>query len=47
MEPIVSRLKTECMDPAAEAHYQKLLRDWKKDDDISKGNAWYVNDADQ
>ena len=24
------------MDPAAEAYYQKLLSDWKKDDDISK-----------
>ena len=34
---VVSRLKTECMDPAAEAHYQKLLSDWKKDDDILKG----------
>ncbi|XP_015748911.1 PREDICTED: NACHT, LRR and PYD domains-containing protein 12-like isoform X2 [Acropora digitifera] len=32
----ISRLKTECMDPAAEAHYQQLLRDWKKDDDILK-----------
>ena len=27
-----SRLKTECMDPAAEAHCQKLLTDWNKDD---------------
>ncbi|XP_067029401.1 NLR family CARD domain-containing protein 3-like isoform X2 [Acropora muricata] len=33
-ETIISRLKTECMDPAAEAHYKKLLCDWKKDDDI-------------
>ena len=33
---VVSRLKTECMDPAAEARYQKLLSDWKKDDDILK-----------
>ena len=33
---VISRLKTECMDPAAEAHYQKLLSDWKKDDDILK-----------
>ncbi|XP_067029206.1 NLR family CARD domain-containing protein 3-like [Acropora muricata] len=33
---IISRMKTECMDPVAEAHYQKLLSDWKKDDDISK-----------
>ena len=24
------------MDPAAEAHYEKLLSDWKKDDDILK-----------
>ena len=30
---VISRLKTECMDPAAEAEYQKLLSDWKKDDD--------------
>ncbi|XP_067029415.1 NLR family CARD domain-containing protein 3-like isoform X2 [Acropora muricata] len=33
---VINRLKTECMDPAAEAHYQKLLSDWKKDDDILK-----------
>ena len=33
---IISRLKTECMDPAAEDRYQQLLSDWKKDDDISK-----------
>ena len=33
---VISRLKTECMDPATEAHYEKLLSDWKKDDDISK-----------
>ena len=33
---IISRMKTECMDPTAEAHYQQLLSDWKKDDDISK-----------
>ena len=33
---VVSRLKTECMDPAAEAHYEKLLSDWKREDDISK-----------
>ena len=31
---VISSLKTECMDPATEAHYQKLLSDWKKDDDI-------------
>ena len=35
-ETIISRLKTECMDPAAEAHYKKILSDWKKDDDILK-----------
>ena len=29
-------MKTECMDPAAEAQYQKLLGDWKKDDDVVK-----------
>ena len=33
---IISRLKTECMDPAAEAQYQQLLIDWKKDDDSVK-----------
>ncbi|XP_067029220.1 NLR family CARD domain-containing protein 3-like isoform X2 [Acropora muricata] len=33
---IISRLKTECMDPAAEAQYQQMLSDWKKDDDILK-----------
>ena len=33
---VISRLKTECMDPAAEAQYQNLLSDWKKDDDILK-----------
>ena len=33
---VISRLKTECMDPAAEAQYQQLLSDWKKDDDILK-----------
>ena len=33
---VISKLKTECMDPAAEAHYQKLLSDWKKDDDVLK-----------
>ena len=33
---VISRLETECMDPAAEAHYEKLLSDWKKDDDILK-----------
>ena len=33
---VISRLKTECMDPAAEAQYQKLLSDWKKGNDILK-----------
>ena len=33
----ISQLKTECMDPATEAHYQKLLSDWRKGDDILKG----------
>ena len=33
---VISRMKTECMDPATEAQYQQLLSDWKKDDDISK-----------
>ena len=33
---VIIRLKTECMDPAAEAQCQQLLSDWKKDDDILK-----------
>ena len=33
---VISRLKTESTDPAAEAHYQQLLNDWKKDDDRIK-----------
>lgn len=32
----ISRLKTECMDPDAEEHYCKLLKEWKKDDDSTK-----------
>ena len=28
----ISRLKTECMDPATEAHFLNVLSDWKKDD---------------
>ena len=35
-EDVIRRLKTECMDPDAEAHYEELLSDWKKDDDILK-----------
>ena len=30
----ISRMKSECMDPAAEAHCQKLLSERKKDDYI-------------
>ena len=34
---VISRLKTECMDPAGvEAQYQKLLSDWKRGNDILK-----------
>ena len=33
---VITRMKTECMDPAAEADYKELLSNWKKDDDISK-----------
>ena len=33
---VISRLETESMDPAAEAQYQRLLCDWKKDDDVVK-----------
>ncbi|XP_068732099.1 uncharacterized protein [Montipora capricornis] len=32
----INRLKTECMDPDVEEHYQKLLKEWKKDDDNTK-----------
>ena len=32
----IGQLKIECMDPATEAHYQKLLKEWKKDDDTLK-----------
>ncbi|XP_044184157.1 E3 ubiquitin-protein ligase DZIP3-like [Acropora millepora] len=35
-ETDINRLKTECMDPAAEAHFIKLLSDWKKDNDSLK-----------
>ena len=35
-ETVISRLKTECADPATEDHYQQLLNDWKKDDDRIK-----------
>ncbi|XP_044163677.1 NACHT, LRR and PYD domains-containing protein 12-like [Acropora millepora] len=41
----ISRMKTECMDPATEAHYEKLLSDWKKDDDISKEMHERTHDA--
>ena len=33
---VIRRMKTESMDPAAEAQYQKLLSDWKKGNDILK-----------
>ena len=33
----INKLKTESMDPVREKHYQELLREWKKDDDSSKG----------
>ena len=29
-------MKTECMDPDAEAHFRTLLNDWKKYDDNTK-----------
>ena len=32
----INRLKTECMDPDIEKHYQELLKEWKKDDDSTK-----------
>ena len=31
-----NKVKTECMDPDAEAHFQDLLGDWKKYDDNTK-----------
>ncbi|XP_067029222.1 NLR family CARD domain-containing protein 3-like isoform X2 [Acropora muricata] len=42
---VISRLKTECMDPGAEAHYEKLLSDWKKDDDSIKEILERTDDA--
>ena len=32
----ISCLKTECMDPVVEEHYQKLLKEWKIDDENTK-----------
>ena len=32
----IDRVKTECMDPDAEAHFRDSLNDWKKDDDNMK-----------
>ncbi|XP_015761757.1 PREDICTED: E3 ubiquitin-protein ligase DZIP3-like isoform X2 [Acropora digitifera] len=32
----ISKMKTECMDPDAEAHFRTLLNDWKKYDDNTK-----------
>ena len=32
----INRLKTEVMDPAADAHFMKLLDDWKKDDSLKE-----------
>ena len=34
-ETAISKLKTVCMEPDAEALYKKLLRQWKEDDDDS------------
>ena len=33
---VISKLKTENMDPDMEEYYQDLLREWKKDDDSIK-----------
>ena len=32
----ISKVKTECMDPDAEAHFRDVLNDWKKYDDNTK-----------
>ena len=32
----IKKVKTECMDPDAEAHFRDLLDDWKKHDDNTK-----------
>ena len=32
----ISKVKTECMDPDAEAHFRDLLNGWKKHDDNTK-----------
>ena len=34
--PRINRLKTESMDPDVEKHYQRLVMEWKKDDDSTK-----------
>ncbi|XP_068713583.1 NLR family CARD domain-containing protein 4-like [Montipora foliosa] len=33
---VISRLKTECMDPDVDKRYRELLKEWKKDDDSIK-----------
>ncbi|XP_068686880.1 protein NLRC3-like [Montipora foliosa] len=33
---VISRMKTDCMDPDVEEHYRELLKEWKKDDDNTK-----------
>ena len=34
--PQINRLKTESMDPDVEKYYQRLVMEWKKDDDSTK-----------
>lgn len=36
-EVAINNLETESIDPELEAHYEKILEGWKKDEDYRKG----------
>lgn len=36
-EVAINNLETESIDPELEAHYEKILDEWKKDEDYRKG----------
>ena len=36
-EVAIDNLETESTDPELEAHYEKILEEWKKDEDYRKG----------
>ena len=36
-EVAINNLETESIDPELEAHYEKVLEEWKKDEDYRKG----------